>query len=544
MELPRPLEPPCPGLLGAALTLGLLSGAVACLVAGTAVGAPAAQASPPDARISARVSGSIGVSPTNYVGGQAVTFSGRLGVSGRRAITLQQFMGRPGDIWFPVKGYAGWTAADGSFRVRVPAPDMWGIRYRVVSRGIASPSVLLESKLQGADLWVSGTDRNAPDQAGTPSAGVPFDVSVDTTPVIMGRRFGWGTPVFAGRGLTLQKRVGPTSWTTLARTTETSDGHGYFTGLTESAPGTVVYRVRQEPLLAGGSRVGWSTSYPTYVVVGGSGPAQEQPAPTTTRYDAWQPLAASGASQTPTMKTSFSTYGWGRKVFDFDWERGQSLTDAPGTGRGGYVEYSDGTGRAAKVNGMLGLDAKRAVNVAAGDLGTTMATMTGNARAYGRWEVRFKSEATENVGRDYDLRAELVPSASANYACGSRNILIGQVRPNTRALTIGVKNGARNWSATRPLTSTVGHPSLAIEVEPGHITWFYSGRPVGTVRTSAAVSRVPLTLRLSLVGRGTEEMNRATLGSDWQRGYSPSTGRQVLTGPALQYGAQPNSCDS
>ena len=526
------------------LTAGLLAGALACALAGTTLGTPAAQASTTDAGISARLSGSIRVSPTNYVGGQAVTFGGRLGVSGRRRITLQQFMGRPGDIWFPVRGYAGYTAGDGTFRVRVPAPDMWGIRYRVVSGGVASPSVLLHAKLQGADLWVSGADRSAPDQAGTPSAGVPFDVSVDTTPVIMGRRFGWGTPVFAGRGLTLQKRVSPTSWATLAHTTETSDGHGYFTGVTESAPGTVVYRVRQESLLAGGNRVGWSTSYPTYLSVGGSGTTQEPPSPSTTRYDAWQPLAASGASLTPTMKTSFSTYGWGRKLFDFDWERGQSLTDAPGTGAGHWVEYSDGTGRAAKVNGMLGLDAKREVNVEAGDLGTTMATMTGNARAYGRWEVRFKSGATENAGRDYDLRAELVPSASAQYACGSRNILVGQVRPNSRALTIGVKNGARDWSATRPLISISGHPSLAVEVEPGHITWFYAGRPVGTVRTSLAVSRVPLTLRLSLVGHGTDEMNRASLGSDWQRGYAATTGRQVLTGAALRYGAQPNRCDS
>lgn len=526
------------------LTTGLLAGALACALASAAVSIPEAQASTAGAAMSARVSGSISVSPTNYVGGQAVTFSGRLGVSGRRLITLQQFMGRPGDIWFPVKGYAGYTASNGTFRVRVPAPDMWGIRYRVVSRGFASPSVLLHSKLQGADLWVSGPDRTAPEQAVTPSAGVPFDVSVDTTPVVMGRRFGWGTPVFAGRGLTLLKRVGPTSWTTVARTTETADGHGYFTGLTESAPGTVVYRVRQESLRAGGNRVGWSTSYPTYLSVSGDGPAQQPAAPSTTRYDAWQPLAASGSRLTPTMKTAFSTYGWGRKLFDFDWEQGQSLSDAPGTGSGHWVEYSDGTGRAAKVTGMLGLDAKRDVNVPAGDLGTTMATMTGNARAYGRWEVRFKSGATENAGRDYSVRAELVPAASAQYACGSRNILLGQVRPNSRALTIGVKNGTRNWSATRPLTSIVGHPSLAVEVEPGHITWFYAGRPVGTVRTSSAVSRVPLTLRLSLVGHGTDEMNRASLGSDWQRGYAPTTGRQVLTGAALRYGAQPNPCDS
>jgi hypothetical protein len=47
----------------------------------------------------ATVGGSLDVSPKKYVGGQAVTFEGRLGVSGVRTIWLQSYMGRPGDEW-------------------------------------------------------------------------------------------------------------------------------------------------------------------------------------------------------------------------------------------------------------------------------------------------------------------------------------------------------------------------------------------------------------------------------------------------------------
>lgn len=528
-------------------TPALLAGALALTLAATALGGPPAGATDSAASgstLSASVSGSIHVSPAAYVGGQAVTFTGRLG-SSRRAIRLQQYMGRPGDIWFPVPGYAGYTASDGTFRVKVPAPDMWGVRYRVVSGSLATPAALMNAKVQAADLWVSGlvpTDRS---QAATPVAGVPFGVTVDTTPDILGRTYALGTPVLGGRHLTLQKRVSPISWRTVAQTTERSTGFGYFTGVTEPDPGTVVYRVRQEALTTNGNRIGWTTSFPTYVDVTGLGStAQRPPTPSTARYDAWQPLAASGSTLSPTMKSSFSTYGWGKRLFDFGWERGQSLSDAPDPGTGHWYEYSDGSGRAGKLNGMLALEARRENHAGDGDLGTTMATMVGNARSYGRWEVRTYQRSPDTTGRDYDMRVELVPAAASQYACGARNILVGQVRAHTSTLTIGAKNGSRNWSLTRRLANTDGYPSFAVEVEPGHITWFYAGVPIGTVKSSYAVSDVPLTLRLSLVGRGDDEMNQTVSGSDWQRGYAPNTGRQVLTGAALKYGAQTHRCDS
>ena len=42
----------------------------------------------------------------------------------------------------------------------------------------------------------------------------------------------------------------------------------------------------------------------------------------------------------------------------------------------------------------------------------------------------------------------------------------------------------------------------------GHITWFYNGEAIGSVRNRAAVSDVPLTMRMSLVGDQNREMNK------------------------------------
>jgi hypothetical protein len=117
--------------------------------------------------------GTLGYSPRAFVGGQAITFSGRLGIPGVRRIVLQQHMGRPGDTWFAVPNFSGTTDGTGAFRFQAPAPGMFNIRYRVVAPGSrATPGVLLAAKTQDSLLTVSGQ----------PRAGTPFTLTVDTTP--------------------------------------------------------------------------------------------------------------------------------------------------------------------------------------------------------------------------------------------------------------------------------------------------------------------------------------------------------------------------
>ena len=69
-----------------------------------------------------------------------------------------------------------------------------------------------------------------------------------------------------------------------------------------------------------------------------------------------------------------------------------------------------------------------------------------------------------------------------------------------------------------------------------HISWFIEGRVVATVKSQAAVSDVPMTLRLSLAGRGLDEVNRTQAISDWQRGYSLDRGAQKTNGAAAAAG--------
>ena len=127
-------------------------------------------------------------------------------------------MNRPGDQWFPVRGFSGTTAADGSFSFSFPAPAMGGIRFRVVGKG-GRRDPAGEPRGQGP----------GPDHVGrrpAPSPGLPFTIAVDTTPSLVRRPETIGLPVFAGRTLTLQRRVdgdhlgdaralppsGPTGW--------------------------------------------------------------------------------------------------------------------------------------------------------------------------------------------------------------------------------------------------------------------------------------------------------------------------------------------
>ena len=58
----------------------------------------------------------------------------------------------------------------------------------------------------------------------------------------------------------------------------------------------------------------------------------------------------------------------------------------------------------------------------------------------------------------------------------------------------------------------------------------------------AAVSDVPLTMRLSLVGKPNREMNKTAFISDWQRGFDLSAGRTVSNGKSLRRGTYSGGC--
>lgn len=130
-----------------------------------------------------------------------------------------------------------------------------------------------------------------------------------------------------------------------------------------------------------------------------------------------------------------------------------------------------------------------------------------------------------------------MPENAADRACGARAVTLADFTPDVRTLRFGATTpaGHRSWSGTRtglPLDNAFH--AFAAEVTPAHVTWFLDGRPVGTA-PRAAVPGVPLTVRLSLVGRGQQEMQHTYAGADWVRawalgGHGPVTGTPVRAG--------------
>ena len=416
-------------------------------------GAPAAHPVQVSPSLSSATTAALSVSPTNYVGGQRLTWTGSVGHSGERSLVLQFNMGvATGSHWSTVDGFHARTRADGSFSFTYPAPSMFNIRYRVKAGKYVSTARVFNAKTQDLTIRVTGqpeTNINAP---GRVDVGRAFGITVDTTPDNIYRSpESRGLPVFSGRTLALQKRIDASTWRTVDTTTVGDDGRGYFSGLTEAA-GVTAYRVRAEDYFTKGNQIGWTQSFPLYVLVGLD--AQHW---YTTRYGATPPSSvpvvkpAGGGAQPP---TSSKHYKWFPSLFDFAWEYGQSLTSPPARGtriRGGWEDSSTGSGRVFKYNGGLALDSKRYAGAGPGDFGTTRATLHGNAMTHGRWEtsVRIRN-AYERGGRAYQVLVELIPAKVSDYDCGDHNITVASISPPPHASSSGpAPRGTRGPEASR-----------------------------------------------------------------------------------------------
>ncbi len=508
---------------------------------------------------SARAGAALSVSPQHYIGGQRLTFEGNIGARGERRVKLQINLSRPGDEWKDVDDFRGaMTQRDGDFSFGYTAPAMFGIRMRVASGRLSTPPITFQADSQ--DLVVEVLSGEPGLDPGQVLAAEPFRVEVDTTPNSDGerdlaRRTDLPPPAHPGRVLTLQRRtvdqVGVPSyanqWTTVDTTTSNAQGKGVFTGV-ETDQDTV-YRVRQEDWTEGGSKIGWYPSFPTYVdVVSGAraGSARTAAQPVAGRATAGSvPVTFKDVAST----TAAETYQWRPSLWDYGWTYGESLTDGPSRGSdpvGWWVDWTDGTGRAAKHNGGVMLDTQRQnTDEQPGSRGTTAVTMRGNPMKYGRWEVRMRTKSTENHAYDPHVLIELVPDDPADYHCGAQTITVADFTPHGSDVEVGAKAlaGAKKWTRTvRDAWKNGSSTAFGVEVTRGHITWFIEGRVVATVKSQAAVSDVPMTLRLSLAGRGLDEINRTQAISDWQRGYSLERGAQKTNGAPMQQGTHAGGC--
>lgn len=505
------------------------------------------------AAASARQKASLVVTPNVYVGGQRLSWVGSVGHPGVRALELQFNMGvATGGNWSTVDGFHARTRPNGSFSFSWPAPSMFNIRYRVKAGRFVTPARLFAAKTQDLTVRVAGQPVTSTNLPAMVLPAQKFGISVDTTPDNIFRSpESRGLPVFEGRALTLQKRADDSTWRTVSSTKVGGNGLADFSGLTGTS-GVTVYRVRQENYFTGGHEIGWTQSFPLYVLAGAEGMRwltdhygdlslrQATAAPATTR-----PTGRIGRQP----ETASQHYSWFPSVFDFAWEYGQSLSSRPSRGsdlRGSWVDSSTGTGRVSKYNGGLSLDSKRYAGPGLGDFGTTTATLQGNALTQGRWETSLRvRNTTERSGRDYDLLAELVPAKASDYDCGAHNITIASISPYSKRMQFGVRSKKQEWSgsASAPYTPLTNAYNVAVEVTSSHITWFLNGSAVASVTNAEAIPSVPLTLRLSVRGDGDKEMNQTGLISDWQRGFPADTGKQTVSKKKLSASTADTACE-
>jgi hypothetical protein len=508
------------------------------LAATCGAAASQAQAGETQAGMAQPAGASLTIAPDqNFVGGQGLYWTGSIGVSGVRTITMQRFLGRDGDAWEDVEYFSSTTDASGQFAYWYPAPAMRSIQYRVVSDSYVTPSVQLMAVQPDLVLWVTGKDRDNPEDIGSAVADQPFGISVDSTPDLFRRPDTEGLQPIRGRKLTLQRRVDGKGdeWVTVDRTKSDRKGMGYFTGVTESTPGDVVYRVREEDWTKRHDEIGWFPSFPTYVTIS---PRGAEPRPAMASPVGWAAGAVEDRTAGGSPGTAAARYHWAPSLFDFAWEKGESLTSPPWRGtnqKGWWLDYSDGGGRVSKDGGGLVFDSKRLNDEGPGDFGTTRATLQENPIAFGRWEIKLWPKVDESDAKDYQLRFELVPEKAQGDIC--RTITVADFTDHGTTVNFGVNAGKNKWTGSAEVGKIDFRTmAFALEIGPDHITWFVDGEPVGTVTDPNAIAEIPRTMRISMVGDAGREMNRTTLKSDWQRGFPLTRGEQVKNGPAMKKG--------
>jgi len=246
--------------------------------------------------------------------------------------------------------------------------------------------------------------------------------------------------------------------------------------------------------------------------------------------------------------TAAKAYAWGRALWDFAWEFGESFDSRPYRGAdiaaGRWIERTDGTGRVVKYGGGVEFQSARiGGGTDESDVGGSTLTLVDQPAERGRWEITERSYQYEGAARDYAFVLELIPADPAGYDCGAHNITIARVSPGDDRVTVGVNAGSATWNRTfQGYRQGGASHTYAVEVTGRRITWFIDARSVASVEASAAIPRVPMTVRMRLVGDGTAEMNKAVVKIDWVRSYDLKRGTVPPRGADLVKGTYGDAC--
>lgn len=157
--------------------------------------------------------------------------------------------------------------------------------------------------------------------------------------------------------------------------------------------------------------------------------------------------------------------------------------------------------------------------------GSVSATLGRPAVTTGRWEIRLRSRAHEDVAGAADFRVltELVPADPALTACGARNIgLESYLADGSSEVGWHVRSAPDiEYVASVPLAlGDQEWHTFAVEVTPRRVAWFVDAHVVRRERRAPAVVPVARTVRFRMQAVRGSRMNRARMQLDWLRHWS------------------------
>jgi hypothetical protein len=168
--------------------------------------------------------------------------------------------------------------------------------------------------------------------------------------------------------------------------------------------------------------------------------------------------------------------------------------------------------------------------------GDVVATVTGHARQYGRWETRVRAEQYGRGNAPYRVVAELVPTGEQH--CGARSIVLEDYALGTSRARMAVRTlPNREFTAGKRLDLRPGpFHTYAVEVTPTHVSWFVDTRVIMTERRDAALSGATYAFRFRLADTSGARMNPGRMQMDWLRYYSLArkNARSIAAPPASQ----------
>ena len=216
------------------------------------------------------------------------------------------------------------------------------------------------------------------------------------------------------------------------------------------------------------------------------------------------PLSVTGtahAKAIPGPVNAGNTYKWGPIRHRYEFE----------TARLERYWHQSGPGQVRNQHGMLTLNTRTH--------GTLSATLGRKGHPFGRWETRIRGRRFTTGHAPYRISVDLVPAGRRAQHCGARHIGITSYQPNQSGPATWVTRRPPNRQATFSKQMSFGTDewhTFGVEVTRHRIAWFVDARAV-SVQHVRRPSKVPLTVRFTMVPVGSGSHDASRMQMDWLR---------------------------